>query len=551
LIERRTAPGLTPDSCLLSPVSFPREWAKQARKERLPASLEEYLQSWAAFFDHYAATVEHWQHRNAGYHQALASLARFYVPPGSSVLEVGSGTGSLLAATRPRRGVGIDISGEMVRLARRRYPDLEFHQMAAESLDLNGEKFDYILLSDLTGFLFDIRLVFERLRSACHAGTRLVMHWYSRLWQPVLAAAEKLGLKYPQPLLNWTTVEDVVNLLHLTDFEVIQARKQILIPKRVPVVSSLANRYLAHLPLVRHLCLTNWLVARPLFIDDCRLTIDDCRNRRVVRGPSSVAATDDGPRTTDKAQSTIGNRESTIPSVSVICACRNEAGNIQQIVDRLPSMGSSTELIFVEGHSQDDTLAVCRHLAASRPDKNITVLVQEGRGKGDAVRLGFSKAKGDILMILDADASVAPEDLVYFYQALATGKGEFINGCRLVYTMDPRAMRFLNLLGNRFFALLLSALMGQPIKDSLCGTKVLPRSRYEELARGRDYFGALDPFGDFDLLFGAAKLHLKIVEMPIRYRQRTYGNTNISRFADGWLLLRMSAKAAAKLFFIA
>ncbi|HEY6274524.1 MAG TPA: glycosyltransferase [Terriglobales bacterium] len=472
--------------------------------------MEQYLESWAAFFDHYAATVEQWQRRNAGYHRALASLARFYVPKESSVLEVGSGTGDLLAATRPRRGVGVDISGEMIRLARKKYPKLEFHQMAAESLDLRGEKFDYILLSDLAGFLFDIRLVFERLRSVCHPETRLVMHWYSRAWQPILVAAERLGLKYPQPLLNWTTVEDVVNLLHLADFEVIQTRKQILMPKRVPLLSTLANRYLAHLPVVRHLCLTNWLVARPLY-----------------------------------------REEPVPPRVSVICACRNEAGNIQQIVDRLPSIGLETELIFVEGHSKDDTLAVCRRIAASTPEKNITVLVQEGRGKGDAVRLGFSKAQGDILMILDADVSVAPEDLVYFYQALVSGKGEFINGCRLVYTMDPKAMSFLNLLGNRFFALLLSALIGQPIKDSLCGTKVLWRSRYEELARNRDYFGQLDPFGDFDLLFGAAKLNLKIVEMPIRYRQRTYGATKINRFADGWLLLRMSARAAAKLFFIA
>ncbi len=425
------------------------------------------------------------------------------------MLEVGSGTGDLLVATRPRRGVGIDISSEMVRLARIKYPALEFHQMAAECLDLRGEKFDYIILSDLVGFLFDIRLVLERLRTVCQPETRVVIHWHSRLWQPILAAAEKLGWRYPQPLLNWTTVEDIVNLLHLADFEVIQTRKHILMPKRVPLVSSLANRYLAHLPLLRHLCLTNWIIARP---------------QRLERQTS--------------------------PTVSVICPCRNEAGNVQQIVDRLPLMGSQTELIFVEGHSKDDTLAVCRRIAASMPEKNITVLVQEGRGKGDAVRLGFSHAKGDILMIQDADASVAPEDLVYFYDALVSGRGEFINGCRLVYAMDPKAMRFLNLLGNRFFALLLSTLIGQPIKDSLCGTKVLRQSKYLELTRGRAYFGGLDPFGDFDLLFGAAKLNLKIVEIPIRYRQRTYGTTNISRFADGWLLLRMSAKAAVKLFFI-
>jgi glycosyltransferase involved in cell wall biosynthesis len=239
------------------------------------------------------------------------------------------------------------------------------------------------------------------------------------------------------------------------------------------------------------------------------------------------------------------------PSVSVICPCRNEEGNIQEIVDRLPALGNFTELIFVEGHSRDATLAACRRVAAASKEKDISVYVQEGRGKGDAVRLGFSRAKGDILMILDADISVAPEDLALFYDALVSEKGEFVNGCRLVYTMDPKAMRFLNLLGNRFFALLLSKLIGQPIKDSLCGTKVLWRSKYEQLAAGRAYFGEVDPFGDFDLLLGAAKLNLKIVEIPVRYRERIYGTTNISRFADGWLLLRMSAKAAFKLFFVA
>jgi glycosyltransferase involved in cell wall biosynthesis len=329
------------------------------------------------------------------------------------------------------------------------------------------------------------------------------------MWQPIISAAERLGLKYPQPLLNWTTVEDIGNLLHLADFEVVQSRKHVLLPKYVPLLTALSNRVLAHLPFVRHFCLTNWIVARPLNLE-----------------ARSVA-----------------------PTVSVICPCRNEAGNIAQIVDRLPEMGSHTELIFVEGHSTDNTLEMCRSAAAATT-KDVSVLVQQGRGKGDAVRLGFSQAKGDILMILDADISVVPEDLEHFYEALVEGKADFVNGCRLIYTMDPTAMRFLNLLGNRFFALLLSKLMGQPIKDSLCGTKVLWRSKYEDLARGRSYFGEIDPFGDFDLLFGAAKLGLKIVEVPIRYRQRTYGSTNISRFSDGWLLLRMSAKAASKLYFV-
>jgi glycosyltransferase involved in cell wall biosynthesis len=214
-------------------------------------------------------------------------------------------------------------------------------------------------------------------------------------------------------------------------------------------------------------------------------------------------------------------------------------------------MGSHTELIFVEGHSTDNTLEECRRIAASERKQDIRVFVQEGRGKGDAVRLGFAQATGDILMILDADLSVAPEDLPQFYEALVSGKGEFINGSRLVYAKDPHAMRFLNLVGNKFFALLLSRLLGQPLKDALCGTKVLYRSDYERIAKNRAYFGDFDPFGDFDLLFGAAKQNLKIVEIPIRYRQRTYGTTNISRFSHGWLLLQMCYTAAHKLLFIA
>lgn len=485
-------------------------WALEVRKDKLPTRMAEHLTELEEFFDHYSASVEKWRKRNQGYHRNISSLSKFYIPASARVLEIGSGTGDLLAATAPRRGLGIDISPEMVRMAASRHPDLEFRCMPAEFLDLEGETFDYLILSDLTGFLYDIRLVLERLRSACHAQTRIIIHWYSLLWQPILALSERLGLKYPLPILNWTTKEDLDNLLYLADFEVLQTRQHILLPKRVPLLAAFLNRFLAPLPLIRQFALTNWVVARPM-----RLAGDH---------PT--------------------------PSVSVICPCRNEAGNIQQIVDRLPNMGSHTELIFVEGHSSDNTLDECRRVAAATLDKDIKVLVQEGRGKGDAVRLGFAQATGDILMILDADISVAPEDLTDFYEALVNGKGDFINGCRLVYAMDTKAMRFLNLWGNKFFALLLSKLMGQPVKDSLCGTKVLWRSTYLELAAGRSYFGEIDPFGDFDLLFGAAKLNLKITDIPVRYRQRVYGSTNINRFADGSLLLRMCAKAAAKLFFI-
>lgn len=424
------------------------------------------------------------------------------------MLEIGSGTGDLLAAVEPSEGVGIDISREMVELAKRKYPGLEFHCAAAETFNHDGPKFDYIILSDLVGCLYDIRLVLERLHPLCHRDTRIVINWFSRVWQPILHAAEALGLKYPQPLLNWTTPDDITNLLHLSDFETVRRRTHTLLPVRLPLIARFANRILANLPVFRMFGLTNIVVARPL-----------------PRQPQPP------------------------PSVSVICPCRNEAGNLETIARRLPEMGSGTELIFVEGNSSDNTLEECYRVRDLFPEKTIRVYKQSGRGKGDAVRLGFDEASNDVLMILDADVSVEPEDLIQFYEAIASGKGDFINGCRLVYSMDPRAMRFLNLLGNRFFAWLLSILMGQRIKDSLCGTKVLYRSAYEDLARGRPYFGQFDPFGDFDLLFGAAKLNLRIIEIPIRYRERVYGETNISRFSDGLLLLRMSAVAAAKLYF--
>jgi SAM-dependent methyltransferase len=472
--------------------------------------MDEYVRGWERFFDHYAEQVDRWHERNAGYHRAIAALARFYIPTGARVLEVGSGNGDLLAALEPSRGLGVDVSGEMVRRAAGRYPGLDFRQMPGERLDLGGEQFDYVILSDLLGYLYDIRMVFERLRAVCHPSTRVVMHWYSRLWQPLLDLAAQTGFTYPQPMLNWTAPEDIAGLLHLSGFEVVQSRPHILLPKRIPGLSGLANRYLAHLPGLRWLCLTRWVIARPL-----------------------------GFRAAEPA-----------PRVSVICPCRNEAGNIEQIVQRLPALGADTELIFVEGHSRDHTLAQCHRVAASMPEKNIKVFTQEGEGKGDAVRLGFSKATGDVLMILDADLSVAPEDLKHFYDALASDRGELVNGSRLVYAMDAKAMRFLNLLGNKFFAMLLSGLLGQPVKDTLCGTKVLRRRDYERIAENRRYFGDFDPFGDFDLLFGAVKLNLKIVELPVRYHERTYGTTNISRFSHGWLLVRMCAFAAAKVLFI-
>jgi SAM-dependent methyltransferase len=470
-----------------------------------PPDPSQYQQAMREFFDRFAPLRDQWRPR--GYHGLVTRYYQYYVPKGSRVLEIGSGTGDLLAALEPSRGVGVDVSPEMTRIAREKHnqPHLDFVSQAVEDLSLDEEPFDYIILSDTLTFLSDILDGFRALRPYCHGRTRIICNYHSRLWQPILRLLEIFRLKYPQPLTNWVTVEDVNNLLSLAGFEVITHETRILLPARIPLVGTLLNRCLAVLPFFRSFCLTNWTVARL---------------------PRALT-------------SDLG--------VSVVCPCRNEEGNIAEIVRRLPRFEGPSELIFVEGHSKDNTLERCREIAAANPDRDISVYQQTGKGKGDAVRLGFSKAKHDVLMILDADMTVAPEDLPGFVNVLLEGYTEFVNGSRLVYPMESQAMRFLNLVANKFFAMTFSFLLGQPIKDTLCGTKVLLKTDYERLVAQRAYFGDFDPFGDFDLIFGAAKLSLLISDYPVRYRARTFGTTQISRFRHGLLLLRMSGVALWRL----
>lgn len=461
------------------------------------------------YFDSLAADRDRWIAKNAYYHQQLARAFSFVIPSGASVLEAGSGLGYLLNAFHPRRGVGVDISPKMVDLARERYPHLEFHADNIENLRLE-EKFEYVVVSDLLGFLHDVQRSFENLQRVCTPSTRVVISYYNFLWEPVLRFAELLGWKARQPVQNWLSPADIQNLLELAGFEVVRKTARLLLPKYVPLLSAFCNRILVNLPLLRRLGLVHMVVARP-------------KPQPIKRDYSS----------------------------SVVVPARNERGNIEAAVLRTPQLGTHTELIFVEGNSTDGTAEEIRRVIAKYPDRDIKLIPQgNGHGKGDAVRKGFAAAKGDILIILDADLTVDPEELPKFCDALVSGRGEFIHGSRLVYPMEKQAMRFLNMLGNKFFSIAFTYLLEQRFKDTLCGTKVLFRMDYEQIAANRAYFGEFDPFGDFDLIFGAAKLNLKIVEIPIHYRERTYGETNISRFKHGWLLLRMTLYAMRKLKFV-
>ena len=438
------------------------------------------------------------------YRTWLAHYYNLLIPAHASVLEIGCGSGGLLALLHARRKVGLDLSARQIEAARVRVPGAEFHVQAGEDLTLT-EPFDCIIISDTLNFAADVQLLLEQLHQVAHADTRLIINFHSALWRPVLGLAGFLGLKAPQPQSSWLSLGDIRNLLALSDWSLLLCQPRLLLPVRLLGLDHLCNRWLA--PVFTWFCLTVFCVARP------------------ARAPAAR-------------------------TVSVIIPARNEAGNIEAAVLRTPDMGAGTELIFVEGHSKDDTWAQIQRVQREHPARKIKIMQQTGKGKGDAVRLGFGAATGDILMILDADLTMPPEELPKFYEVLASGHAEFANGVRLVYPMDEEAMQFLNLCANKAFGIIFTWLLGQPVKDTLCGTKVLSRAHYAQIAANRAYFGDFDPFGDFDLLFGAAKLNLKIADVPIRYKERTYGTTNIQRWSHGWLLLRMVFFAARKLKFV-
>lgn len=461
-------------------------------------------------WDKVASNIKKWHKAGKYYHQRLIEIYNNMVYPGSKILEIGCGNGDLLDSIDSDKKIGIDFSPAMVNLAQIKHPKLTIINAHADNFLLN-EDFDYIILSDLLNDVWDVQAIFNNIKKYTKPNTRIIINTYNRVWEVPLGLIRKLGLSKPNLEQNWLTVPDISNLLELSGFEVVRTTQEILFPANIPILSKFLNRFVVRLWPFNHFALTNIIIAR------LKPNIFEIKSQF---------------------------------KVSVIVPARNEEGNIEEIIRRTPDMGTSTEIVFVEGHSTDNTLEAINQSITKYPNKNISVFTQLGKGKGDAVRLGFSKASGDVLMILDADLTVPPEDLPKFYDALNNGTGEFINGVRLIYPMEDEAMRFFNLLGNKFFSYAFSWLLGQPIKDTLCGTKVLWKKDYERIAVNRLVFGDFDPFGDFDLIFGAARLNYKIVDLPIHYRARKYGSTNIQRWRHGFLLLKMVAFAARKLKFI-
>jgi glycosyltransferase involved in cell wall biosynthesis/SAM-dependent methyltransferase len=475
----------------------------------------------ASHFDAHAEERPYWFKRNQIYHQQVIRACKPFLNPDSRVLELGCGTGDLLNALNPHIGVGVDISKHSIEVANNHYPNFEWICADVENLPEQApfdQPFDIIILSDLVGYLGDIQNTFERLKGLTHSGTRIIISHWNWMWKGVIGLGERLHLKHRdlKVLHNWLSPSVLDVFLRLAGYETIQTISGLLLPFSIPVVTPLINVF-SHAPILDHVTLLRIVVGRP--------------------APKLLPA-----------QHT---------SVTVVIPTRNEVGNIEAAIQRTPQMGTSTELLFIDGNSTDGTIEKILEAIKNHPERNIRFMPQVQAsestdekpnlmlklGKGDAVRKAFDAASGEIVMILDSDLTVPPEVLPKFYEALVTNKARFINGSRLVYEQEAGAMPWLNRIGNTFFSLLFSWLLGQQITDTLCGTKALYKKDYQAIKANRSYFGDFDPFGDFDLLFGAAWLKLPIIDLPLRYMARTFGDSKVRVGLHGPLLIKMSAIA--------
>lgn len=454
--------------------------------------------------------------RRSLYHDRICEVYRQLVLPGGRILDVGCGNGDLLSSLNPSRGVGIDIDPEIVARAAETHRHQEFRVADAHD-PLPEGPWDVVILSHAVGDFHDIQQVLRRVREVCSPETRVIVNTCSRLWTVPLRIAEGVRLGRPDFGRAWISPHDLRNLLELEGFESFRRRNEVLCPIRVPLVASLFNRVLAKIWPLSLLDLSHFEIARPTPIRSA--------------GDAAVAPPE------------------SLPSVSVVVPVRNEKGHLREIFERLPKIGREREFIFVEGHSTDGTWEELQEVAAESGRDDVVLMQQPGKGKGDAVRHGFAAARHEVLMILDGDLSVPPESLGRFIEVIASGRGEFVNGVRLIYPMEREAMRFANMVFNNLFAVLFTWVLEQPVKDTLCGTKVMRRADYERLAANRPFFGDFDPFGDFDLLFGAARMNLRIIDLPVRYAARSYGETNIQRWRHGALLWRMLWIACRRLKF--
>ena len=465
------------------------------------------------FFNSPEMNRDKWLRRGRTFHTEDLKFLKEIIPEKSNILELGCGNGQLLASLKPNYGLGIDFSAKLVKEAKKKYHKLNFIEADIEKLSktIGSEtKFDFIIICDTIGYLEDITETLDSLHSFFNEDTRLIVSYYSPLWSPFLNLATLLKLKMVNRNSTLLGTSDISNFLDNSHYQTVRIERKILIPFSLFGIERLINRFIAPLPLFSNICLRHYNISRSL-----------------------------------KA---INNKKK---SASVIIPCKNERGNIASAISRLPKFTDNIEVIFVEGNSSDGTWEEINKVkkANNKTNKkfNIKAYKQPSEGKADAVFHAFDNATNDILIILDGDLTVAPESLKKFWNKISSGEAEYINGSRLIYPMDNNAMKFLNYIANKIFSILFTWLLGQRFTDTLCGTKVISKKNYLRAKKKNNDLGNFDPFGDFFLIFGASRLCLKINEVPIRYKARIYGETQISRFSHGMLLVKMLVLAFLKI----
>lgn len=374
------------------------------------------------------------------------------------------------------------------------------HIIDLEKLTQINNYSSLIFLYDSIHYVDDIQKLLTDLKSKCNRSSRLAVLAYNPYYRWFYKLAVKLGVRRNIETRNFVTLSNITNLAKLSGYEIVKCKTLVSSPFHILGLGTFINKLVPNIPFIKWSCFCALIILRPII------------------------------------------KSENAPKLSVIVPARNEKGNIRKVVNEIPeSLLSKIELFFVEGHSTDGTWEeICKTQNEFKNTLDIKAIQQTGKGKCDAVRLGFKQASGELLTILDADLTVPAHNLIRFYEAYINGYGDFINGNRLVYPFEGKAMRFLNLLGNIFFAKALSNVLSIKIGDSLCGSKLLSKSDYTRIESWRNDFGDFDPFGDFELLFGASELGLGVVDLPVKYRDRTYGSTNISRFKHGLQLLKMT-----------
>ncbi len=464
------------------------------------------------FYDNTASKKARWIKRNQYYHNQLLRYYQLCVLEGSSILELGCGTGDLIGRLNPSYGVGVDVSEETINIAQKKYPNINFICQDVENFDTT-EAFDYIIISGTLANVENIQNLFLKVYRIANPDTRIIIDHYNQLWSPILSMGEKIGLKSKDIVHNWLSIDDIQNFLYISGFQIVKRDFFLLFPKYIPLISFIFNKLIANLPIIRRFTLNQIVIARKFCPPD-------------------------------KADQL---------SVSVVYTVRDEEGNIEGLVTRTPQLAKHTELVFVEGHSKDRTIEKIQAMITKYPEKDIKLYKQSGIGQGDAFRLGFDKAQGDFICWLEADLTTPPEQIKLFWDTYISGMGEYINGSRFIYKMENQAMPLLNMMGNRFFGYLFTFLLGQRFTDTLCGFKAISKRNYDRIRKHIDYFGDVDPFGDFELIFNVIKNNLKVAEIPVHYQPREYGSskaygqTFTSFLKHAWLLLKMSWIAFIKI----